>query len=108
MMSIAAFCLAYAGFAALCLAMDRHYEDVFDRAIPAHHRTSLRLLGWTALALSLWASTAVWGWSYGTVEWIGILSFAGLILIWFVSYRPVAALSAGAVCAAASPVLALI
>lgn len=105
-MSIAAFCLAYAGFSALCLGMDRHYEDVFDRELPRRHRTPLRIAGWVALALSLCASAAVWGWSYGTVEWIGILSFAGLILIWFVSYRPAAALSAGALCAVAAPVVA--
>jgi len=40
------------------------------------------------------------------VEWIGILSFAGLILIWFVSYRPVPALAAGGLCAVAAPVFA--
>ena len=106
MMSLVAFCLAYAGFSSLCLGMDRHYEDVFDRELPRRHRTPLRLFGWGALALSLWASAAVWGWSYGTVEWIGILSFAGLILIWFVSYRPVPALAAGGLCAVAAPVLA--
>ena len=105
-MSIAAFCLAYAGFSSLCLGMDRHYEDVFDRELPRRHRTPLRLFGWAALALSLWASAAVWGWSYGTIEWIGILSLAGLLLIWFVSYRPVAALAAGGLCAVAAPVLA--
>ena len=52
-MTLAAFCLAYAGFSALCLGMDRHYEDVFDRELPRRHRLSLRLFGWIALALSL-------------------------------------------------------
>ena len=51
-MTLAAFCLAYAGFSALCLGMDRHYEDVFDRELPRRHRLSLRLFGWIALALS--------------------------------------------------------
>lgn len=105
-MGIAAFCLAYAGFAALCLGMDRHYEAVFDRELPRRHRTPLRVFGWVALALSLFASANVWGWSYGTVEWIGILSLAGLTLIWFVSYRPVPALAAGGLCAVAAPVFA--
>ncbi|MVW71813.1 DUF3325 domain-containing protein [Bordetella sp. 15P40C-2] len=104
-MSIAAFFCAYAGFSALCLGMDRHYEAVFDRALPSRHRVMLRLVGASALALSLWLSTRVWGWSYGAVEWIGILSFAGLMLIWWVSYRPVAALVAGAVCAVAAPLI---
>ncbi|MBO1110906.1 DUF3325 domain-containing protein [Bordetella petrii] len=106
MMSTAAFCLAYAGFAALCLGMDRHYEAVFERALPRRHRAPLRAFGWAALALSLWACAAVWGWRYGTVEWIGILTLAGLLLIWFVSYRPGPALAIGGLCAAAAPVLA--
>ncbi|MDM9558016.1 DUF3325 domain-containing protein [Bordetella petrii] len=106
MMSVAAFCLAYAGFAALCLGMDRHYEAVFDRQLPRRHRAPLQVVGWLALALSLCASAAVWGWRYGTVEWIGILSLAGLLLIWFVSYRPGAALATGGLCAIAAPVLA--
>nr|WP_242697444.1 DUF3325 domain-containing protein [Bordetella petrii] len=105
-MSTAAFCLAYAGFAALCLGMDRHYEAVFERALPRRHRAPLRAFGWAALALSLWACAAVWGWRYGTVEWIGILTLAGLLLIWFVSYRPGPALAIGGLCAAAAPVLA--
>ncbi|CAB3687044.1 MULTISPECIES: DUF3325 domain-containing protein [Achromobacter] len=107
-MTLAAFCLAYAGFSALCLGMDRHYEDLFDRALPRRHRLPLRLFGWASLALSLWASAAVWGWSYGTVEWIGILSIAGLLLIWFLTFRPRAALTAGGLCALAAPVLAVL
>ncbi|WP_026640448.1 MULTISPECIES: DUF3325 domain-containing protein [Bordetella] len=108
MMSVAAFCLAYAGFAALCLGMDRHYETVFERALPRLHRTTLRAAGWAALALSLWATAAVWGWRYGVVEWIGILTIAGLLLIWLVAYRPAAALAAGGACALAAPMLALL
>ncbi|SAI68302.1 membrane protein [Bordetella ansorpii] len=105
-MNAAAFCLAYAGFSALCLAMDRHYEDVFDREIPRRHRLLLRLMGWLGLALSLGACAAAWGWSYGTVEWVGILSLAGLLLIWFLTYWPRAALATGGACALAAPVLA--
>lgn len=106
MTSIAAFCLAYAGFAALCLGMDRHYEAVFQRSLPRRHRAPLRVFGWVALALSLWACAAVWGWRYGVVEWIGILTLAGLLLIWLVAYRPVAAMAAGVLCAAATPLVA--
>jgi hypothetical protein len=105
MKSLAALLFAYAGFSALCLGMDRHYEAVFDRALPRQHRLTLRLLGSAALALSLWLSARVWGWAYGTVEWIGILGFAGLMLIWWVSYRPAAALLAGALCAVAAPLV---
>jgi len=105
-MSAAAFCLAYAGFSALCLAMDRHHEDVFDRALPRGRRLWLRALGWLGLVLSLAACATAWGWSYGIVEWVGILSLAGLLLIWLLAYRPRAALAAAGACAAAAPLLA--
>jgi len=105
-MNAAAFCLAYAGFAALCLGMDRHYEDVFDRSLPRRHKLLLRTLGWLGLTLSLMASAHAWGWSYGTIEWVGILSFAGLLLIWALTYVPRVALAAGGACAVAAPVFA--
>ena len=106
-MVIAAFCLVYAGFSALCVAMDRHFEDLFDRAIPRQLRRCLRVAGWFALVLALYLSAQVWGWSYGLVEWIGMASIAGLILIWFVTFRPHAAIILGGVCALAAPLFAI-
>jgi hypothetical protein len=106
-MTFAAFCLAYAGFAALCLAMDRHYEDLFDRSITRRHRVPLRWFGTLALTLSLWAAAQAYGWSYGVIEWIGMLALAGLALIWILTYRPRVALGLGAGCAVAAPVFAM-
>ena len=103
-MALTAFCLAYAGFAALSLAMERHYEDVFRRRLPAAHRRMLRFLGWAGLAASLWVCAAVYGWSYGVAEWIGMLAIAGLLLIWVLTYRPAVAMGLGAGCAMAAPV----
>lgn len=42
-MVLTAFFLAYARFAALSLVKERHYEDVFRRALNAAYR---RRLGW--------------------------------------------------------------
>lgn len=105
---LAAFCLAYAGFAALALAMDRHYEDIFNAAIAPTQRVPLRLAGAAALGLSLWLAGVTYGWSYGVVEWIGMLAIAGLLLIWVLTYRPVVAIGLGAGCAVAAPVIALV
>lgn len=107
-MILAAFCLAYAGFAALALAMDRHYGALFNRAMPLAHRQPLRLSGWCALAVSLWLSGATYGWSYGVVEWIGILAIAGLVMIWALTYKPALAIGLGAGCVVAAPVFALV
>lgn len=106
-MTYTAFCLAYAGFAALCLAMDRHFETLFERAIAPRARLVLRCAGWAALALSLVAAEAVYGWSYGVTEWVGMLAIAGLLLIWILTYQPRLALGLGAGCALAAPVLAV-
>lgn len=105
-MTVAAFCLVYAGFSALCLAMDRHYEDVFQRALSRRLRLMLRVAGWSALALALCLSAGVWGWTYGLTEWVGMLSIAGLLLIWILTYQPQFALALGGLCALAAPVLA--
>lgn len=107
-MIMAALFLVYAGFAALALAMDRHYEALFDRALPPSCRLPLRLAGGGALAVSLWLCGATYGWSYGLVEWIGMLAVAGLVLIWVLTYKPALAIALGAGCLVAAPVLALL
>ena len=106
-MSIAAFLLAYGGFAALALAMDRHYEDLFSQPITRSRRVLLRWVGWFGLALSLWACASVYGWAYGMTEWIGMLAIAGLMLIWILTYRPAVALLLGAGCVVLAPLAAL-
>ncbi len=83
-----ALALAYAGFVALCLAMDRHHGQVFrHRAVP-WQRQALRLVGWLLLAASLPACIAGWGWPVGLVAWFGILSAAGLLLVFLLPYAP--------------------
>jgi len=104
-MSIAAFCMAYAGFSALCMGMERHCEDCFGRALPRRGRAALRLAGALALAFSLYASVQVWGWGSGAAEWVGILTLAGLLLIWLIAYWPAAATAAGGACAVAGVAL---
>ncbi|OZI74214.1 DUF3325 domain-containing protein [Bordetella genomosp. 12] len=103
-MNADAFCLAYAGFTALSMAMDRHFEDVFDRPLSVGLRRSLRLGGTLALAVSLLLCARLHGWSYGSVLWIGMLSLSGLVLIWIMTYRPRLAWGAGAACLAVAPV----
>ncbi|AZY52080.1 DUF3325 domain-containing protein [Bordetella avium] len=107
-MSVAAFFLAYAGFAALSLAMERHFEDVFDRPPPPALQRWLRTGGTLALAASLWLCARVSGWSYGIVLWTGLLTVAGLLLIGIMTYRPRLAWATGAACLALSPLLSML
>lgn len=88
-MTILAATLAYAGFAALCLAMERHHGEVFGtRRIPPRRRIALRVVGWLLLAASLPACVAGWGWAFGTVAWCGVLTAAALLVVLLLPYRP--------------------
>ncbi|ANY15552.1 DUF3325 domain-containing protein [Bordetella pseudohinzii] len=105
-MSAAAFCLAYAGFCALSMAMARHFEAVFGRGLRTGLRRALRAAGALALGLSLFLCARMDGWSYGIVLWTGMLTLAGLLLIWVMTYRPRLAWGGGAACLAAAPLFA--
>ena len=74
--------LALAGFAALALAMERHQEDVFGKALSQRITRSLRIVGWISLLLCLWLAVAAKGWSFGLVAYSGHTSgAAGIVFI---------------------------
>lgn len=104
---VAAFALTYAGFAGLCLGMDRHHEEVFRRRLTPARQRWLRVLGWAALCLSFPASVAVWGWLIGPVAWFGLLSAAGMLLVFLLPYAPRACLWLAVACPAASGLILL-
>ncbi|CAN5325981.1 hypothetical protein BH10PSE18_BH10PSE18_20920 [soil metagenome] len=83
-----AFGLAYAGMAALCLAMDRHHAQVWRRDASPAFRRALQAAGWTLIALAAVPCVRSWGGSVGTVLWLGWLSAAALALVLLLSYRP--------------------
>ena len=82
------FALAYAGFTGLCLAMERHHEQVFGvRRIPRLRRLGLAGGGWLLLAGSLLLLTAQ-GAGAGITLWLGLLTAAALALALLRSYAP--------------------
>jgi hypothetical protein len=82
----AAWCAAFAGFAALALAMDRHFEDSFGRGRrPGAARAWLRAGGGVALSASLIACLALQQ-SQGWVLWFGVMTAAALAVILLLSY----------------------
>jgi hypothetical protein len=85
---VCALALAYAGMAGLCLAMDRHHNQVWRRdAAPAMARR-LRGGGALLLALALWPCLAGWGASVGALLWLGALSAGALALPPLLAYAP--------------------
>lgn len=72
--------LAYAGMAALCLAMDRHHGQVFGGREPSSGlRAQLRVAGAALLVAALSASLLAWGSGVGWVVWLGCLSAGALL-----------------------------
>lgn len=84
------FLLAYAGFAMLARAMDRHYRQLQPgRPLPGPGmRAGLRLTGWLLLAISFYAAMRVWGSASGAVAWFGVASVTAGALILMLVWRP--------------------
>lgn len=94
-MAILAFALAYAGFLALCLSMDRHHQDLMGRRPKPPRRYALRVMGWVLVALSTWPCVAAWGWFIGPVGWVGVLTAAAMPIVFLIPYAPRVALALG-------------
>lgn len=80
-MALLALLAAGAGLMALCLAMPRHRRQL--RLAPPR-RAAQQRLRWTgaaAIVLSLLFCSLAWGWSIGPVAWLGLLTLAGLGLV---------------------------
>ncbi|WP_211165797.1 DUF3325 domain-containing protein [Azoarcus sp. TTM-91] len=97
----AALLLCYAGMTALCLAMDRHHNQVLRRAPAASARQGFRWAGWLLLALAVVPCAWAWGLSIGVIAWFGFLSAGALALVFMLPYGPrfAAMLGAGSVVA---------
>ncbi len=101
--------LSFAALAALCLSLNRHHAEAFDRRAEGAAVLRLRVFGWSAIAVSF-AVAGLWeGWSFGPVQWIGALTGAGVGLVLLLSYRPrsVAPAAIAALALAALPLIVL-
>jgi hypothetical protein len=100
--------LSYDGLLALCLAMPKHYRQVFVLAPAGTSRYLLKIGGWLSLSASLAASVATNGWSFGPVEWIGMLAVAGLMIVFMLPYVPRMAALAGMIMLLSAPLVILL
>ncbi|TWI61165.1 uncharacterized protein DUF3325 [Pseudoduganella lurida] len=85
---IAALAATAAGFAALALAIDRHWEAIHGRGSEptATGRRNLRLLGSVALVLSLWCCLQVRSTGQAVVLWCGVLSVGAWLAVALFTY----------------------
>lgn len=87
-MNVLASLFAYAGLAALALAMSQHHRAVFAREIARRRRLVLRVSGWLLLALSVAAAFHAHGFELGAVAWFAAVASAGFILTLLLAYAP--------------------
>lgn len=101
-----ALMMCYAGFAALCLATDRHHGELLHSQPSPRRRQSLRVAGGLLLSVSIWPAVTGAGWGQGLVEWCAVLMFSALLLVLLLPYWPRLALILAGIGLLASPVAA--
>ena len=85
---VAALSSAAAGFTALSLAMDRHWEALHGRGnVPRDgQRRLLRWAGSGGLLISLLVCLFIWGAAQGWVAWAGVLTASAFALVLTLCY----------------------
>jgi hypothetical protein len=82
------FFLAYAGFVALCLSMNRHHQQVFSTALSAPRSRVLRSMGWVLVASSVIPCVMQWKAALGVSIWVGVLTASSVPLVLLLPYAP--------------------
>lgn len=89
-MMLLSLALAFSGFTALCLAMDKHQLEPSGTARAAGGSTRrIGWAGWTLLAAALAAAVLARGWAVGAVLWLGAMTLGGIVITYgLLPYRP--------------------
>ncbi|WPE28974.1 hypothetical protein PshuTeo1_47320 [Pseudomonas hunanensis] len=99
--------IAFAGFVALCLAMEKHFSDLLGRKPSPRHLLLLRVEGWLLLMLSLVLSVYLRGWALGLVEWTAVMMAGVTLWVFGLPYQPRLLLGLAAVSVVLGPMLAV-
>lgn len=99
--------IAFAGFVALCLAMEKHFSDLLGRKPSPSHLLLLRVAGWLLLMLSLVLSVYLRGWALGLVEWTAVMMAGVTLWVFGLPYQPRLLLGLAAVSVVLGPMLAV-
>ncbi|CAK9887558.1 MULTISPECIES: DUF3325 domain-containing protein [Pseudomonas] len=105
MLAIALF--AFAGFAALCLAMEKHYKDLLGHKPSSARLKALRVAGWVLLALALLLAVRHSGWAMGLVELFAVMMAGVTLWVFLLPYQPRLLLGLAAASVVLAPLTAL-
>ncbi|AIL60076.1 DUF3325 domain-containing protein [Pseudomonas alkylphenolica] len=78
----------FAGFACLCLAMEKHYKDLLGSAPSAARLRILRIAGWLLQLLALSLAVHNSGWAMGLVELFAVLMAGVTLWVFLLPYQP--------------------
>jgi hypothetical protein len=78
--------------ALFCMAMDKHRQQVIDKALPLMLTRSFRPLAWLLLVTTFYVSIELYGWSIGPAVFFGALTAALFALILLLTYQAKAVL----------------
>jgi hypothetical protein len=85
----AALALSCSGMAGLCLAMDRHHQQMRGiRKVPLLWRRCWRGGGWVLLTSALLFCIKIWGPGIGIVTWCAALTAGAMTVIGLLPYWP--------------------
>lgn len=85
----AALALSCGGMAGLCLAMDRHHQQMRGvRRMPLLWRRCFRGGGWVLLMSALLFCIKIWGPGIGIVTWCAALTAGAMTITWLLPYWP--------------------
>ncbi|NBA95035.1 DUF3325 domain-containing protein [Pseudomonas sp. R5(2019)] len=105
MLALAMF--SYAGFAALCLAMEKHHHDLLGRKSSPRQRLWLRVSGWALLLLALTIAVRDQGWAMGLVFFTAAIMASAVVLVFLMPYWPRLALGLAGLGSLLGPVSSL-
>ncbi|MGH8484823.1 MAG: DUF3325 domain-containing protein [Pseudomonas sp.] len=106
MLAVALF--GFAGFAILCLAMEKHYKELLGRAPTARRLRAFQIGGWSLLLVALWLAVDNSGWAMGLVELVAVLMAGVTLWVFLLPYQPRLLLGLAALSLVLGPVLALL
>lgn len=82
------WCISIWGFSGLAASMSKHQRDIFSKPVSAKQTKILQILGWGVISLSAFIAIFVTGISVGISEWLGVLTFAALVVGLTMTYWP--------------------